>query len=76
MLTTAQLYGFLRSDNQGTAESARDAIQRTEDTLKRTHTLLVKQAEQTQTFYILSLISTMSLPLTFCTSVCCFLSTI
>jgi len=76
MLTTVQLYGFLRSDSERTAEAARNAIQRTEDTLERTHALLAKQAEQTETFHFLSLVATAFLPLSFCTSVYCFLSTL
>ena len=46
MLTTRQLFGFLKPDNERTAEASRDEIQGTEDTLKRTHVLLMKQAQQ------------------------------
>ena len=76
MLTPAQLYGFLKSDNDRTSDAASDAIQRTEDTLKRTHALLAKQAQQTETFHFLSLVATAFLPFSFCTSVYFFPSSI
>ena len=60
MLTTGQLLGFLKSNNEATAMRE----------------ILVQQGQQTNTLFALTVVTAAFLPLSFCTLVCCLLSMI
>jgi len=51
------------------------AIERTTMVLENSHYILAQQADQTKALSIFTVVATAFLPLSFCTSVCCSLST-
>jgi len=77
MLTTRQLFGFLKSDeasgapSERTAQEAADAMNRAEGTMRETQKILQQQAQQTKTLSVFTVVTTMFLPLSFATSVRC-----
>ena len=72
VLTTRQLFGFLKSDQAKTALSARIAQEAA--SMKRTEAFRVQQVQQAQTLSVFTVVATAFLPLSFCTSVCCLVS--
>jgi len=92
MLTIRQFLGFSKSENEtiavmtkvhailaktaDTARETQDILAQTQATTAATLNIIGEQTQQTRTLSVFTVVTTAFLPLSFCTSVCCPLSTI